>query len=217
VVLLKRWLRYHWLEILTHAGALAPLAWIVWYQWRGLFIDSVRQVTKITGRASIVLLVLTLACTPISTVFGWKRDVRVRRALGVYTFLYVALHFLVFSGWDYGFQFDLLGPALFRQSSVTIGLAAFVLLIPLAITSTKGWQRRLGSNWTRLHWLFYPAAILAALHFLRVGKDPTIALRYAVVVGLLLVIRLPWLRKWVREARRRFTSRLSARSEPRVS
>jgi sulfoxide reductase heme-binding subunit YedZ len=121
--------------------------------------------------------------------------------LGLYAFLYTALHFLTFAWWDYGLQIDLLGPVLFGRGFVVYGLAALVLLVPLAITSTKGWRRRLGRWWQRLHWLFYPAAILAVVHYLRIGKDRTIPVRYAAIVGVLLLIRFPWVRRALERAR----------------
>ena len=189
------WLRRHWLRVVVHLGSMAPLARLGWAYASGSLFDPVRQITSGTGRAAIVLLVLTLACTPISIVFGWRQMPRVRRALGLYAFLYTVLHFLTFSWWDYGFQLDLLAPALFRQTYVVYGLLALALLTPLAITSTRGWRRRLGRRWQWLHWLFYPAALLAVGHYLRLGKDPTVPARYAAVVALLLLTRLRWVRR----------------------
>ena len=203
---MRRWLDKHWLRLAVHAGATAPMVWLLWAYLRGQFFDPVRQITTITGRAAIALLVLTLACTPLSIVFGWKPVLRVRRALGLYSFLYVVLHFLTFAGWDYGFQPDLLGPALFSQRFVVFGVVALPLLIPLAITSTRGWQKRLGKKWRWLHRLTYVAAILALLHYLWIGKDPTIPLRYTAAVALLLVVRLPWVRRWFRKTRLGFQS-----------
>jgi sulfoxide reductase heme-binding subunit YedZ len=200
---LRQRLREGWLPTVVHVGALAPLAIMVASYVRGRYFDPVRQVTTGTGRAAIVLLVLTLACTPVAVLTGWRRVLRVRKALGLYSFLYVSLHFLTFAGWDYGFRIDLLGPALFRQNFVVYGLAALALLVPLAITSTRGWQARLGRKWRWLHMLFYPAAILAVVHYLRLSKDPTVPLRYGVVVLALLAIRLPSVRRGLRQARLR--------------
>ena len=214
MVLLRQRIRERWLQILVHVGALAPIAVLVWSYWRGRLFDPVRQVTTSTGRAAIVLLVLTLACTPIAIVFGWRRVLRVRRALGLYSFLYVALHFLTFAGWDYGFQVNLLARALFGQGFVVFGLAALVLLVPLAITSTRAWQTRLGRKWRWLHRLFYPAAVLAVIHFLRIRKDPAAPLRYGAIVLLLLAIRLPWARRGLRQARQRTGGWRERRASP---
>jgi sulfoxide reductase heme-binding subunit YedZ len=136
---------------------------------------------------------------------------RVRRALGLYTFGYVAVHLLTYAWWDYGLQLDLLMPALFGQEFVLYGIAALLLMVPLAVTSTKGWRRRLGRRWQWLHWLFYPASLLAAAHFLRIGKDPTIALRYMALILALLVVRLPWIRRAIERGRSRLLARWQER------
>ena len=193
-------------------GALLPLARLGWYYWQGLFIDLVKKVTTTTGRAALVLLVLSLAATPISAILGIRKVLRVRRALGLYAFLYAALHFLTFIGLDYGFDLGLLGPAIFSQRFVLAGMATLLLLLPLAITSTRGWQRRLGKNWKRLHRLAYVAGILAVVHFVWVVKDAREPLRYGAVVGILLIVRIPWVRKTVGNARRRMGGK--NRAEP---
>lgn len=185
-----------WLQILTHIGALLPLASLAWYYWQGLFfVDPIRQITTRTGKAALILLVLSLACTAIDTIFGFKKVLRVRGALGLYAFMYASLHLLTFIGWDYGFDLDLLGPAIFDQRFVLAGCAAFLLLLPLAITSTRGCQRRLGRNWKRLHRLVYLASILATLHFVWLAKDTREPMRYGVIVALLLILRIPPVRK----------------------
>jgi len=202
-VVLKDWLRRNWPQALTHAAGLLPLARLLWDHARGAFIvDPVREITTRTGRTALVLLVLTLACTPLHTLFGIKWVLRVRRALGLYAFLYAALHFLTFVGLDYGFQLDLLGPAIFDQLYVLPGFAAGLILLILALTSTRGWQKRLGRNWKRLHRLVYLAGILAIVHFLWLVKDIGEPLRYGAIVALLLLLRVPRLREAVRNARR---------------
>jgi sulfoxide reductase heme-binding subunit YedZ len=193
----------NWLQALTHVGSLVPLGRLAWGYWQGSFFDPVKKITTTTGRAGLVLLVLSLAATPVSTLLGIRKVLRVRRALGLYAFLYVALHFLAFSGLDYGFDLDLLGPAIVSQRFVLVGVATLLLLLPLAITSTRGWQRRLGKNWKRLHRLSYVAGILAVVHFLWVVKDAREPLRYGAIVAILLVARIPWVRKTVSNARRR--------------
>ncbi len=197
-----------WLQTLTHIGALLPLVRLVWDYWHGLFIvDPIRQITTRTGKTALILLVLSLSCTPINIVFGFKQVLRVRRALGLYAFMYVSLHFLTFVGWDYGFDLNLLGPAISSQRFVLAGFAAFWLLLPLAITSTKGWQKRLGKNWKRLHRLVYLANVLAILHFLWLVKDPREPLRYGAVVALLLIVRIPVVRKAISNVRHRLKTR----------
>ena len=197
-----RTLRASWLQILTHVGALLPLARLVWYYWRGLFIiDPVQEITTSTGKTALILLLLSLACTPINTVLGFKKVLRVRRALGLYAFMYASLHLLTFVGWDYGFDLDLLGPAVFDQRFVLAGFAAFLLLLPLAITSTPGWQRRMGKNWKRLHRLTYVASVLAIVHFVWLVKDAREPLRYGAIVALLLILRISPVAKAISNAR----------------
>jgi sulfoxide reductase heme-binding subunit YedZ len=210
VLLGLNWLRARWLQVLVHAGALLPLAWITWQYTQGLFlVDPVREITTLTGRTTLILLVLTLACTPISTVFGFKQVLRVRRALGLYAFLYASLHFATFVWLDYGFDLELLAEAIFAQRYVVVGFTSGLILLALAITSTRGWQKRLGKNWQRLHRLVYLASILAVVHFAWLVKDIRVPLQYGAVLALLLVLRLPRVRKAVSRARRWLRHRLS--------
>ncbi len=196
-----RVLRENWLRILTHVGALLPLARLVWYYWRGLLFAPVQQVTSSTGKTALVLLVLSLACTPIHIVLGFKRVLRVRRALGMYAFLYAGLHGLTFVGWDYGFNLRLLRPAILDQPFVLAGFATFLVLLPLAVTSTRDWQRRLGKNWRRLHRLAYLASILVIVHFVWLVKDLREPLWYGAVVAILLVVRIPVIREAISRVR----------------
>jgi sulfoxide reductase heme-binding subunit YedZ len=123
--------------------------------------------------------------------------------------MYVGLHLLIFAGWDYGFDLRLLGPAIFTQRFVIVGLVTFLILLALAVTSTPAWQKRLGKNWKRLHQLFYLAAVLDIVHFLLLVKDTRRPLRYGVVVALLLIARIPPIRKAL-AALRRFLGRALA-------
>ncbi len=196
-------IRANWLRILTHVGALFPLARIAWHYWRGVFFDPILQVTSSTGKTALVLLILSLACTSINVVFGCKKILRVRRALGLYAFLYASLHGLTFVGWDYGFDLRLLKPAILDQRFVLAGSAAFLLLLLLAITSTRGWQKRLGKHWRRLHRLAYLSGIVVIVHFVWLSKDPRESLWYGAVVAVLLVVRVPGVRKVISTIRRR--------------
>jgi sulfoxide reductase heme-binding subunit YedZ len=207
-----RWLRDHWLRLAVHVGAAAPLVVLAWSVARDRYFDAARQVTTLTGRVAIALVVLTLACTPVNIVSGWKRVMRIRRPLGLYAFGYALLHLLIFAGWDYGFQFGLLGSALFGQAFIVVGLLSLAVMLPLAITSTRGWQRRLGRGWKWLHRLVYLAASLAVVHFLLTRKDPTVPIRYAAVIGVLFLIRLPWVRRAF--ARLRSRARAGRREKP---
>ncbi|MCX6032025.1 MAG: ferric reductase-like transmembrane domain-containing protein [Chloroflexi bacterium] len=151
-----------------------------------------------------MLLVLSLACTPVNTLLGFRPALRLRRPLGLYAFLYAALHFLTFTVLDYGLDPVLLREAIFAKRYALVGFAAFLLLAPLAITSTKGWMRRLGKRWRRLHALVYPAALLVIIHYVWLVKsDIRVPLLYGGIVVLLLLARLPWVKKRVAQLGRR--------------
>jgi sulfoxide reductase heme-binding subunit YedZ len=153
---------------------------------------------------------LMLACTPISAIFGWKQVLRARRALGLYAFLYASLHFATFVWLDYGFDVELLVGAVLAQRYVVVGFASGLILLALAITSTRGWQKRLGKTWKRFHRLVYLAGVLAVVHFAWLVKDIRVPLRYGAVLALLLFLRLPRVRKALNSARYWLRHRLSS-------
>ena len=179
------------LQAAVHVGALIPLAVLLWDGLNGnLTANPIQAITARTGRTAIVLLILSLTCTPANTIFGFRRAIRWRRPLGMYAFLYVSLHFVTFAVLDYGLDPSLLGQAVFEKSYALVGLAAGLLLVPLAITATRGWMRRLGKNWKRLHRLVYLAAVLAVLHWvLLVKSDTRLPLLYGAILALLLMAR----------------------------
>ncbi len=203
-----RKLKTHWLQVLTHVAALLPLAWLLWAYWQGLFmIDPVREITTRTGKIALILLILSLACTPAHTIFGFRQALRLRRPLGLYACMYAGLHFLIFVGLDYGFDLDLIALDILDQRYVLVGFAAGLLLLPLAITSTRGWQKRLGKNWRRLHRLVYLAAILAIVHFAWLVKDIREPLPYGAVLALLLIARIPGVRRAASSVRYKLKTR----------
>jgi sulfoxide reductase heme-binding subunit YedZ len=202
--------RYGLLLALFHVVALVPLALLVWgYFNHNLTADPIRAITLRTGKTALTFLILTLAVTPVSTILDWPVIRRLRRPLGLYTFLYALLHFLTFIGLDYGFNWKYIKDALLDKRYALAGLAAFLILLPLAITSTKGWIRRLGGRtWRRLHQLDYLAALLAVLHYVwSVKADIRVPLTYGAVVALLLVLRIPFIRGLIDDLRSRITHR----------
>ena len=206
MVLIKGF-RARWLQVVVHIVAPVPFVLLLLDYLQGAFIiDPVKEITTATGRTALILLLLSLACTPINTIFGFRSVMRVRRALGLYAFFYAGLHFLTFVGLDYRFDLEFLGPAIFDQRFVIVGFAAFLLLFSLAITSTRGWQKRLRRNWKRLHKLVYPAAGLVIVHFVWAVKDAREPLRYGLALVLLLAIRLPWVRRAAIKARQKLKS-----------
>jgi len=188
-------------QLLTHIAALLPLAVLAWdFAQNQLTVNPIEEIQLRTGKYALVLLVLSLACTPINRIFGLKLVLPLRRLLGLYAFMYASLHFLNFVGLDYGFDFALIREDISEKRFALAGFAAFLSLLPLAITSSKGSMKRLGKNWERLHWLVYLAALLAVTHFIwQVKADIREPLLYGAVVVLLLIVRLPPVRKAVRE------------------
>jgi sulfoxide reductase heme-binding subunit YedZ len=190
-------LKFTRFQIAVHVGALTPLGLLAWDSVAGnLTVNPIQDITFRTGKTALVLLVLTLACTPLNTLFGFKSALKVRRALGLYTFLYVSAHFLTFIGLDYGFDLELLREAIFEKRFALVGFAAFLILLPLALTSTNGWKRRLGKNWKRLHRFVYLAGVLAVTHYLWLVKsDIREPLLYGAIVVVLLIFRVPLIRR----------------------
>ncbi len=149
-----------------------------------------RTLTLRTGDAAFKLLLLALAVTPLAIVTGWRQHLRLRRTLGLYTFFYASIHFLIFVWLDYGLNWDYIVTGIFDQPFVLVGFAAFLILLPLAATSFKWAQRKLGKNWKRLHRWVYLAAALVALHYIWLVKNYyTEPIIYTTILAVLLLIR----------------------------
>jgi len=186
------------LQILVHIAGLFPFAWLIFdFFTANLTVNPIQAATLRTGKAALIFLILSLACTPLNTVFGFRQALRVRRPLGLYAFFYASLHFLIFVGVDYGFDPDLLKEAIFEKRFALVGFSAFLILLPLAITSTRGWMKRLGRNWLRLHRLVYLAGLLVIVHYVWLVKsDIRIPILYGLVVVILLILRIPAIRRY---------------------
>lgn len=160
--------------------------------------EPIRAAILRTGKAALVQLVLSLACTPLNTLFGFKAVLKVRRALGLYAFMYAAIHFTLFVGVDYGFNWVLLKDALLSKRYTLVGMGAGTILLVLAATSFKYWQKRLGKRWKRLHRLVYLAALLAAAHFIWLVKPGVVEPYYWLAgISVLLLLRLPVVKRLV--------------------
>jgi sulfoxide reductase heme-binding subunit YedZ len=136
---------------------------------------------------------VTLSVTPLRRVTGWNRIIQLRRPLGLFAFFYATLHFLTYVALDLFFDFSAVGADIVKRPYITVGFTAFVLLIPLAATSTKGSVRRLGRNWLRLHRLLYVSAGLAVLHFYwkkSAKSDVSEPLLFAAILAVLLMFRV---------------------------
>jgi sulfoxide reductase heme-binding subunit YedZ len=206
----KAYLSKNWFWLAVNLAVAMPLLMLGWDAvFDNLSVNPIDDFTDRTGKAAIVILLLSLTCTPANTVFGFRRGLTVRKALGLWAFTYAALHLLVFIGLDYGFSWDLIfQDALLGKQFIIAGFAALLILIPLAITSTRYWMRRLGKNWKRLHQLVYGAGVLAVIHFLLLVKaDRTEPLIFATVLAILLVLRVPRVRKFIVNWRKQLTSK----------
>jgi len=160
----------------------------------GLGANPVEFVIRSLGTWTLVCLVVTLSITPLRLATGWAWPMRLRRMLGLFTFFYAALHLGAYLWLDQWFDLPAIWKDVLKRPYITVGFAAFVLLLPLAVTSSNGWVRRLGGrNWQRLHRLIYPIAVLAVVHFWwqkAAKNDVGEPLAYAIVIGLLLGVRL---------------------------
>jgi sulfoxide reductase heme-binding subunit YedZ len=197
-------LKFTPLQILVHLLAWGLAAWLAWDAWTGnLTVNPIQAAEQRTGKYALVLLVLSLACTPLNTLFGMRQAITVRRSLGLYAFMFAVLHFTIFIWIDYGFNWEFLLADIRNKLYIFVGLTALVMLSLLAATSTKWWMKRLGKRWKALHKLVYLAGPLVVLHYawarkgdiFRLQGDIVQPLAFGIVVALLLLIRLPALRR----------------------
>ena len=182
-----------WLKPAVLVGSLAPLASIAWRASHGgLGADPVAQALNELGLVALLFLVASLACTPLKTFLGWTWPIRLRRMLGLLAFTYALLHVATYFAVDQGFDVAAVIADVTKRRFIFVGFAAFVLLVPLAATSTSAAVKRLGyRRWQLLHRLAYLAAILAATHFFwRVKRDVTEPAAYAATLLLLLLVRV---------------------------
>jgi sulfoxide reductase heme-binding subunit YedZ len=168
--------------------------------------NPIEAATHFSGTWALRFLLVTLAVTPLRRLGGWHSLVAYRRMLGLTAFAYASVHFSIWAVLDLGLEFGAIVDDVRERPFVTAGFSAFVLLIPLAVTSTRRWMRRLGRRWVWLHRTVYVAAVLAVVHYLWLVKaDLREPLVYAAILGMLLAARLPGLRRFrlAREGRHR--------------
>ena len=190
--MMAHWLRRNWPLLAAHVGG--------WYPLASLLLDAARQrltanpiqyITLHTGKPALVLLVLCLACTPADHFFALRPALRVRKLLGLYAFGYATLQFFIFAVIDYGLDVSQIMNIVAKKPYALVGFSALLALLPLALTSTRGWQRRLGSKWKQLHRLVYVAGLLAVVHYIWLVKsDVRQPLLWAAAVVALLLLRL---------------------------
>ncbi len=152
--------------------------------------NPVEQLTHVTGEWALRCLLLTLAVTPAKRLLGWPGLLRYRRSFGLLAYTYAVAHFSVYLVFDLGFDLGFLLEDVAERPYITVGFAAFLGMTPLAVTSTRSWQRRLGRRWQSLHRLSYVVGVLAIVHFWWLVKaDELGPAVHAAALGLLLLAR----------------------------
>jgi sulfoxide reductase heme-binding subunit YedZ len=179
-------------KIVVFVACLLPLAWLAWGAVAGrLGANPIEKITRETGTWALRFVCATLAVTPVRRLSGWNGVIRFRRMLGLFAFFYACLHLTNFVVIDHFFALDEIAKEVVKRPYITLGFAAFVLLLPLAVTSTAGWVRRLGGRrWQQLHRLVYLAAAAGVVHYWALVKaDTTRPWRYAAIVAVLFGAR----------------------------
>lgn len=193
-------------KTLVHLLCLAPLAILAWQFWDvfktgsdALGADPVAEVEHRLGLWALRFLMIGLAITPLRQLTGQAVLIRFRRMLGLYAFAYATLHFAAYLGLDLRGYWLQIFEEIVKRPYITVGFAAWLLLLPLAITSTQGWMRRLGRQWGRLHKLIYAIGVFAVLHFWWLVKSD---IREPALYASILAVLLGW-RVWKWQQRRR--------------
>jgi methionine sulfoxide reductase heme-binding subunit len=223
----KIFTRYTPLQIAMHVYAWSVFVLLLFDLLTGnLSANPIQELEQRTGRHAITLLVLSLACTPLNTLFKWTELIKRRRALGLYAFMYATIHVLIFLHLDYGLAWSLIVQTIFEKPFIIAGVISFLLLIPLAWTSFDIWKKRLGKKWKRLHQVIYLIAPLVVLHYAWSKKGDFFALQgeivrpliYGLIVVLFLVLRIPQVRKGIVSTRDRVVGQFRKRGlQPKAS
>ena len=196
-MVLKKKFKFTRFQLLVHAASLTPfILLVVNYFTDNLTYDPIQATMQRTGHYAMVILLISLACTPLNTILGFRPALKVRRALGLYAFFYAALHFFIFSVLDFQLDLGLIVREIIYKKYLIVGTLALIILIPLAITSTQRSMKRLGKTWKTLHQWVYAVGVLVILHYMWVVKsDIREPLIYGAVLVLLLLVRIPVVRK----------------------
>jgi sulfoxide reductase heme-binding subunit YedZ len=192
-IAIDRKTRDRWLYRLVWAGCFLPIPLMAWWFYEDeLGANPAKEGLHYLGEWALRFLVIGLAITPLRKLLGWGWLQRYRRTIGLFALTYVTLHLIVYVALDQGFDWGEIWRDIVKRPYITFGMIAFVLLLPLAITSTNGMIRRLGARrWRQLHRLAYVIAILGVLHYdLLVKKDATWPHFYAILIGALLLYRV---------------------------
>lgn len=179
------------LKVILWLGSLAPAVWLASGLARGaLGPNPIEELTHVTGMTALVLLMITLAITPLRRLAGWNPVIKLRRPLGLFAFFYASTHFSIWFAFDMVFNVGWMLDDIAERRYITVGMAALLILLPLAITSTRGWIRRLGKRWSTLHKGAYLAAALGVVHYFWLVKaDTRLPLFFAGLLAGLLFLR----------------------------
>jgi len=177
------------LKVGVWAACLAPLTWLGYLAWTSdLTANPISFITNTLGDWTFRILLASLAATPLRIISGWSWPITLRRLLGLFAFFYAVLHFSVWLVLDHYFDWHEMGADILKRPYITVGMAALVLLVPLAVTSTTGMIKRLGGRaWRRLHALVYLIGVLAALHYLWLAKKVNPGPYYYITVLVILL------------------------------
>lgn len=185
-----------WAKAAVFILSLLPFARLVWGTATGAFTDPLAEITRISGEWALYFLCITLAVTPLRRLTGWNWLVRLRRMVGLFTFFYAFVHFVAFLWFDHFFDVAAMLADVVKRPFILVGFIAFVLLIPLAATSTNAMIKRLGGKrWQWLHRLIYAIGPLAILHYwwMKEGKsDFAQPILFGAIVAALLALRVFW-------------------------
>ncbi len=212
------------LQLAIHVGTWGELGWIAFdFFTHRLTVNPLQDIQLRTGRIAITLLVLSLACTPLSNLLGWRELPKRSRTLGLYAFMVAFLHVLVFLDLNNGIAWNYFADTIVQKPYILFGIAAFLMLIPLAMTSFDIWKARLGKRWKRLHQFVYLIVPVAVLHYalavkgdvLRLSGNILTPLIYAGFIALLLILRLPFVRRFFVGLRNRVRLLVSSRAAPK--
>jgi sulfoxide reductase heme-binding subunit YedZ len=199
-------------QILIHILGWLPLvATLIQVLTGNMTANPIQAVEQRFGRVAVYFLITSLACTPIVTLTGWREPIKRRRALGLYAFLYAALHFLVFVGIDYGFDLRQVAQLTAEKPFILLGLSAGVILLALAVTSFTWWMRQMGKGWQSLHRTIYLGGIIVVVHYAMARKaniatlsgDIIQPLIISTLLVILLLLRIPAIRRQAASLRQR--------------
>ncbi|MEJ2485582.1 MAG: sulfoxide reductase heme-binding subunit YedZ [Anaerolineales bacterium] len=208
-------------RIIIHLGAWIPLLLIVFNFFSGnLTVNPIQDIEQRTGRLAILWVMLSLSCTPLASIFGWKELIKRRRTVGLYAFMMAAIHVTIFLGLDFGLNWKLIWQEIVEKRFIFVGAISFIGLSLLAATSFTYWQKTLKKNWKRLHKIIYLIGPLVVIHYAWAKKGDLFSLQgdivkpliYAGVVTLLLVLRI----KPVKLGLKKFWYNLTQKTIPRI-